>query len=151
MTERNEMYEAAFTKMRRRNQITIFGRRLGCGGLFLLWAVLMLSPCALLTLVAQGEMTYSHSEIPNDELRVFMIQEQDERGFGLSRTSVESGSRDGDQVCLVTSISYLMWESEGDNESLAYCNCYERSADFWSPTLIGGDESCNPLANEIGE
>jgi hypothetical protein len=76
-------------------------------------------------------------------MRFFLLQEPDERGFGIENGRIVSGGEEEGQYCIVTSLTYLLWEGEG--EDVSYCNCYERQADIWNSTLVGGDENCQPL------
>ena len=141
--EKNPMYEAAFKKMRQRSAARKWFRRGGCLVIFIIWLGLMLLPCFFITLLVEKEIIISRSDVPEHEYRFFLLEQPDEQGIGISRARIISGGEDEDAVCVVTSVSYYLWEGEGDNST--YCNCYEKSGDSWSPTLIGGDADCKPV------
>jgi hypothetical protein len=139
----NPMYEAAFARRRRWESAKRWLRRSGCLILFLVWLALMAFPCTLVTLLVNRELTYQRSDLPDHHLRLFLLQQPDERGFGLERGSIKSGSEEEGQYCIVTTVNYLLWEGEG--KDIHYCNCYEKIGEEWSPTLVGGDEYCQAL------
>lgn len=135
----NPMYEAAFARKRRWQRFRTWLRRGGCFLLFLAWLALMAFPCTLVTLLVNRELTVTHSDLPDHHTRLFLLQQPDERGFGLERGRIKSGSEEEGQYCIVTSITYLLWEGEGEN--VGYCNCYEQLGQDWSATVVGGDKN----------
>jgi len=147
--EKNPEYEAAFRKMRQRKSARRWFNRSSCCVMFAVWVIVMLMPCFFVTLLVNKEIVFSRSDLPEHEYRLFILEETDLRGFGFSRARVESGGADEDNFCMVTSISYLLWEGEGDG--LTYCNCYEKAGEDWSPVMVGGDENCEPVDFEFGE
>jgi len=143
MVEKNPEYEKAFRAMRRTQSAKKWLRRSGCLVIFLVWLAFMLLPCAVVTLLVNKEITFSRSELPDHEYRLFALQEPDLRGFGFSRTGVKSGGKDAPNVCMLTQVSYLLWE--GEAEGLTYCNCYEKAGTDWVPVMVGGDKNCEPV------
>jgi hypothetical protein len=141
--ERNPEYAKSFARMHRRQTAKRILRRLGCGLVIAVWLVVMLLPCLLVTLLVQKELVIKRSDIPEDEYRLFILENQDERGFGLSRGSIVTGGEDTGEVCIITRVNYLLWEGEAENK--VYCDCYEKTAGEWSAVLIGGDDECQPV------
>lgn len=139
---RNAEYEKAFRKMRRRKGLRRWLNRGGCLIMFAVWFIFMLMPCFFVTLVTQKEIVVSRSDVPEHEIRVFILEESDSRGFGLSMGRVAEGDVDGESVCIKTDTNYLMWQGEG--EAVSYCDCYEKSGDAWLLTQIG-DADCKPI------
>jgi hypothetical protein len=106
-------------------------RRFGCLILLVIWFAFVLSPCVLITLAQQGEITISQGELPNQYIRVWLIMEIDQRGVGISTTSQQEIN--GAQ-CLQTDVNFALWE--GEEAPLSYCDCYARddTASIWSLT-----------------
>lgn len=106
-------------------------RRFGCLILLVCWFSFVLSPCILITLAQQGEITLSQGELPGQNIRVWLIMEIDERGVGISSTSQHEIN--GAQ-CLQTDVNFVLWE--GEAESVSYCECYSRddTASTWNLT-----------------
>jgi hypothetical protein len=118
-------------------------QRAGCLMGTVVWFILLLAfPCAMVTLLVEGELIFDQSDLPEDEVRIFLLSNSDARGLGLQRGSVESGGVDEGEFCIVTTTTYFLWEGEGDNQTT--CNCYERINEDWSAVMVGGDENCNP-------
>jgi len=117
-------------------------RRLGCGLLLMLWFLLLLTPCLFIVLITQHEIVLAHSDIPEDDLRVWLIQEADQRGFAISNSRRVSAPND--EVCTLTDVRFFLWKGKGDPNH--YCSCYVRRADRWS-SVAEGDEACK-LAGE---
>jgi hypothetical protein len=138
------MYEAAFRRMRRGQKMRYYARRAGCGLLFVFWLALMSLPCLLVNLVVYKEIIIPRGDLPGQETRLFLLDSPDQRGLGLSTSSLKSGGEAAGQYCLITQVSYFMWEGEG--EGLSYCNCYENMGGEWAVTLAGGDKNCQALA-----
>jgi len=133
-------YAASFRAMRRRRSALKILRRLGCGLLLVLWLGVMALPCAFVTLLVEKEIVLTRSSLPEHQTRIFFLDAEDERGFGLSHTTVKSGGADAGQVCLLTRVDYLMWAGEG--KPVRYCDCYEKIDETWQATLIGGTRDC---------
>jgi hypothetical protein len=59
-------------------------RRLGCAVGLLLWAIIMISPCFLCVLATQGQITVTLGNAPDQQARVWLVNEARERGVGIS-------------------------------------------------------------------
>jgi hypothetical protein len=141
--ERNPEYAKSFARMRRQQTFKRALRRFGCGLAIAIWLVVMLLPCLLVTLLVQKEIVIKRGDIPEHEYRLFLLENQDERGFGLSRGSIASGGEGEQNACILTRVNYFLWEGEAENK--IYCDCYEKTGDDWSAVLIGGDADCQPV------
>lgn len=119
-----------------------FVRRLGCGALLMVWFVLMLWPCVLLTVIMEGEFVVTISDRPNHDARIFNVQSDDTRGFGFSYAEVQEES--SERLCIKTYVRYIMWE--GSNEPVDYCRCYERVDEQWLTSPAVNDQ-CETLDN----
>jgi hypothetical protein len=97
-------------------------RRLGCGIALVFWFLVLLLPCALFTMATQGQITISQGGLPGQEIRVWLIMEIEQRGLGVSSTSVHGS--DPNALCLQTNVSYLLWAGRADPTT--YCDCYAR-------------------------
>ena len=114
-------------------------RRFGCGVLLIAWFALLMLPCVAIVLVTQGEIVLAHSDIPNDDFRIWLIQQPHERGVALSNSRRVSGT-DG-SICTIIDGSFLMWEGQ-QAASSHYCSCYNKQQDgSWSSTAEG-DQAC---------
>lgn len=99
--------------------------RLGCGIALVVWFFLLLTPCMLILLATQNEITIPlGGDAPDHEIRLWLIQEIDERGLGISTTSILQ--TEPDALCVQTRSRFMLWQ--GEAEPIAYCECYTRSA-----------------------
>lgn len=93
----------------------------------IVWFPLLLTPCFLLTLASQGELSLTIGGLPGQELRLWLIMDADQRGVGISSPIVSTGAED--RVCLQTNINFVLWQ--GSQESIQYCECFEQRNDAW--------------------
>lgn len=118
-------------------------RRLGCGLLVPLWFMLLLMPCALFYLAVNGEIRIWHDSVPDPHsqprLLVSLISEMDDRGLRIATSSVFNPDADNLSTCVETNVRFLLWESQGGNQDVTYCECYRRADDVsawdWDRTL----------------
>ncbi|MEK7278413.1 MAG: hypothetical protein AAB427_13770 [Chloroflexota bacterium] len=90
---------------------------------FLLWLVVMLAPCAAITLALRGEINWQRNEYDGD--RVWLIQERDQRGLGYSAVRLVGDERPTDgPVCVQTTVRFLLWEGSAEGQDTEYCECY---------------------------
>jgi len=115
-------------------------RRGGCLILLICWFTFILSPCLLITLAQQGEIVISQGNLPNQQIRIWLIMEIDQRGIGISNTSQHEVDN---ALCLQTDVRFLFWQGEG--EPTSYCECYSRSENMSTPTLLSTQQgTCTP-------
>lgn len=95
-------------------------RRLGCGFALVLWALLLLSPCILITLAVRGEITFDTGSAPEQRFRMWLIMEPRERGIGISNGWI---AHNENSMCVQTDVRFFLWQ--GAAESVSFCNCYD--------------------------
>src|SRR5258708_6815306 len=113
-------------------------KRIGCGALLVVWFALLTLPCLAIVLVSQGEIVLAHSDLPNDDFRVWLIQQPHQRGIAISNSRRVSGT-DG-SACTIIDGTFLMWEGQ-QAASPHYCSCYQRQDNGWNSTTEG-DVAC---------
>ncbi len=110
----------------RRNPI----KRLGCLLLLALWFALLLFPCGLFYLAANGEIRLQHGDIPQPHahplLLISLVSEQDERGLRIESSRIVA---DQPRLCVETTMRFVLWQSSGGDQDVRYCDCYVQSAD----------------------
>ncbi|MFZ4812915.1 MAG: hypothetical protein ACOYL5_00165 [Phototrophicaceae bacterium] len=95
-----------------------------------LWVVILLIPFSFVVLAARGEFSIAlPGDYPDNDLRVWMIMERDERGLAFSSPAVIEQTPT--TLIVETSVGYLLWE--GHSEPGNYCMRYNRlnSSDPW--------------------
>ena len=104
-------------------------RRIGCALLLAGWFVILLTPCALFYLAANGEIRLDHRDIPqphaHPRLLISLISEQDDRGLRIERSSPTRILGDT-SICIETAVAFFLWESSGGNQDVRFCDCYQR-------------------------
>ena len=113
-------------------------RRLGCGVLLVLWFAVLTLPCFAVALVFQKEIVLTHSDIPNDEFRIWLIQ--DIRNRGVAVTNSRRVYAPNGVVCTVINGGFFMWQGTAANAP-HYCSCYSRQDQTWS-SVAEGPEAC---------
>ena len=103
----------------------------GCGLLLPLWFMLLITPCALFYLAINGEIRIWHDSVPDPHaqprLLISLISEKDDRGLRIENASIFNPDADALSTCVVTNVRFILWESQGGNQNVAYCECYERT------------------------
>ncbi|MBI5669771.1 MAG: hypothetical protein HZC41_17375 [Chloroflexi bacterium] len=117
-------------------------RRIGCGLGLLLWAVVMVSPCLLFTLATQGQITVMLGGAPNQEARIWLINEARVRGIAISWPSLHNVEGDT-ALCVQTDTRFFLWAGSGDPAT--FCECYTRIGpdDAWT-AAESFSGSCQP-------
>ena len=104
-------------------------RRLGCWLLVAVWFAILMTPCGLFYLAAQGEIRLEHGQIPDPHthprLLMSLISESDDRGLRIERSTILAEVSDT-ALCVETAVTFLLWESSGGNQNVAFCDCYQR-------------------------
>ncbi len=101
-----------------------------------LWFLLLLSPCFLITLASQGEIVIPLGGAPNQSLRLWLVSEADQRGLVLSLPSI---SRSTDALmCVQTQTRFFLWAGRAE-EDVYYCECYSRDSAAAEWALISAD------------
>lgn len=120
-------------------------RRIGCGVLLVIWFVILLTPCFLITLASQNEILITFSDVPGHQARIWLVMEADQRGVGLSSPSLFTPN--ADTRCVQTDTRFLLWAGRA-NPSV-YCACEQRTSAA-APWLAADSDMqpCNSLVNE---
>lgn len=105
-------------------------RRFGCSLLIAVWFVILLTPCGLFYLAANGEIRLDHSQVPDPHahprLLISLIGESDDRGLRIEHSTIQAAINET-ALCVDTSVTFLLWESSGGNQNVQFCDCYLRS------------------------
>lgn len=115
MAEQSESTQEIILSPKRRGLLW----RLGCGLILIIWFLILLTPCFFLVLASQQEIRISQGELPGQEIRVWLVMDEKQRGLGISSTFTQE--IDG-AICLQTSVSYVLWQGSG--EASQYCDCF---------------------------
>jgi len=105
-------------------------KRFGCGLLVILWFTVLLLPCALFYLAANGEIRIWQNDVPepysHPRLLIELVSEVDYRGLRFVNSSIVDTDLDDNALCVQTNVSYFLWETVEDNQDVAFCDCYVR-------------------------
>ena len=105
-------------------------RQLGCGFALLFWFTLLLTPCALFYLAANGEIRLEHRAIPQPYahplLLVSLVSEAENRGLRLETSWIADAPPFAGMVCVETAVRFLLWHYSGGNQNVSFCDCYTR-------------------------
>jgi hypothetical protein len=111
---------------------------LGCG--VALWFAFLMLPCFFLIMLTQGQIVIRTGDLPEQSIRLWLVNEARQRGFGIAVPSTHAGV-DG-QSCLQTQVNFISWVGSG--EPATYCECYSREAE-------GGEWSLQSTASAACE
>jgi hypothetical protein len=125
-------------------------RRIGCGALLIVWFFAMLTPCAVVVLATQGEIKFTYSDLPEDDLRIWTVSSTNTRGIAISNsrrmTPVQpiSTASFRESMCQIIDINFLLWQGSADSSH--QCYCYARDSEAWF-MVVDGAQACQ-LAGE---
>lgn len=99
-------------------------RWLGRGGyifVFVAWIMLMCFPTFAFVLATRGEIQIGDPNRRN--LRLFMLQEEENQGVGLQWTRRQAT----EENCWLTTVHYLLWQGENTNNGYdtRFCQCFD--------------------------
>lgn len=122
-------------------------QRLGCGLLLICWFILLMTPCALFYLAANGEIRLWHrNEVPQADvyplLLISLVSAVDHRGLRIENSSIALGGADENALCMQTHVRFVLWQSDENSQDASYCDCYQRddAAAAWQlDRTFGGD------------
>lgn len=116
-------------------------RRMGCGALLVLWfTLLIIVPCGIFNLLLSptNEIILVRSAMPDDQIRIWLINGADNRGIGFANGYVTK--LDGGQVCTQTDLRFLLWRGSPPDKS-KNCTCYQKVGEQYSATSMD-DGTC---------
>jgi hypothetical protein len=93
----------------------IWLKRMGYTAVFLFWCVIMLLPTMLFFSLSDGQSVWGDD--PNDQVRIFLMQEVGQEGVGVQWSRPATA----DEACIMTSVRYLMFDGEAENNDLCIC------------------------------
>jgi len=108
-------------------------KRPGCVVGLIVWFLILLTPCFFITLAVRGEISLTTGGAPEQRLRIWLIQEADQSGIGVSNADVR---QNGETLC----VRFLLWR--GEAQPTQYCECYIQNEDEYELTGIA-QESCS--------
>ncbi|MCC7209404.1 MAG: hypothetical protein IT323_18985 [Anaerolineae bacterium] len=126
-------------------------RRIGCGGLLVLWFLFLSTPCLVAVLAIQREIAITWSDVPDDAFRVWVLQERDAQGLAISSARRINPASAPGAACVVINVRFLLWGGDAEKAGalpVHQCTCYTRpdTASAWTPSSVG-PEAC-ALAGE---
>ncbi len=104
----------------------------------LVWLLLILTPCMALVLASQGEFRIRTGPAPEQETRLWLVQEARRAGLALSHASVISSDS---ERCFQTDVRFLLWRAQNPDEETAttFCSCHAPGDnEFQTPQVSAG-------------
>lgn len=102
--------------------------KVGCWFLIVLWSLILLTPCALFLIAAQGDLTLYHRDVPEPDthpyLQIRLISDASNTGLQVVRSVILPGD---ERICVETYVNYLLWQSDSNSDqNTTFCDCYLR-------------------------
>lgn len=116
-------------------------RRPGCVIALVLWFLILLTPCIMIMLATQGEISIPTGSAPEQRLRVWLVQEAAQSGIGISNVDVQWTTDEA--LCVQTSVRFLIWRGRAEEPS-QYCECYEKAESDWRISRVDEGACPNP-------
>lgn len=90
----------------------------------ILWLLLLFAPCLALWLASQGELRIRTGPEPQEETRLWLVQEAKRAGLALSWVTRHDLK---DRTCFQTEARFLLWRGQqlDDETATSYCSCYD--------------------------
>ncbi len=95
--------------------------------------MVMCFPTFAFVLATNGQIEVG--DHPRNHVRFFMVSEEDADGIGVEWTRPLSGQ----PTCAKTSVAYLLWEGNSQNQNVSFCQCIDPSTGAALPL---GEEVC---------
>jgi hypothetical protein len=111
--------------------------------LLVLWFIFLLTPCLMFKLAVDREIILIHSDLPEDDFRIWLIQDVRNRGVAISNSRRVDASNGA--ACTVIDVRFILWQGKG-GDSQHYCSCYSKAESGWS-SVTEGEAACQ-LAGE---
>ena len=99
----------------------------------LIWLTLLLAPCLALYIASRGELRLRTGPAPEQEIRLWLVQDAQRAGMGLAYASERSS---GNERCFQTEVQFLLWRGRqlDDDTATRFCACYAPDdSDFSAP------------------
>lgn len=112
-------------------------RRPGCIIGLVIWFTVLLTPCFFIILATRGEVAIATGSAPEQQIRIWLVQEARQSGIGLSTAQVLQVN---DQTCVQTHVNFILWRGEADPTQ--YCTCYLQDDAEWQ--LLSAEQGMCP-------
>ena len=112
--------------------------RAGCIIALIIWFTVLLAPCFMIALAIRGEISLTTGSAPEQRIRVWLIQEADQTGIGISNAGVQEIE---DNICVQTDVNFVLWR--GEAQPVQYCECYVQTADEFQAVSVT-QAACSP-------
>ena len=114
-------------------------KRPGCVFGLILWFVVLLTPCFMIILAVQGEISIQTGSVPEQRVRIWLIQEANQSGVGISTPKTFAQN---EAMCIQTNVTFMLWR--GSSDPTQYCECYTQSGADWqiistNPGICAGE------------
>ena len=86
------------------------------------WIAILSLPALALLLAVRGELSWHPGE--HRAYRVWLVMEQEERGLGWEVR--REASRSVERVCLQTTVGFLLWRGQAQQNGSSFCECYRQ-------------------------
>jgi len=107
-----------------------FSPRTGCALSVLFAAFLLCIGLGVFQVVMRSGLTIPTGRLT--ELRIWLVEGEGGQGLGISSMKRESGSIRAGEICLRTTVRFLL---RGDSrQNTTYCECFSREEDTWRMT-----------------
>ena len=89
------------------------------------WLVLICTPCLALALASQGEIRLRSGPAPEEEFRLWLVQDAQRAGLAISHVSRHDYEL---RQCFQTEARFLLWRGQQLDEETAttFCSCYSK-------------------------
>lgn len=104
-------------------------RRVGCVAFIALWVCIAAISVFSGLLAVRGDLVFNQDSLR--ETRIWLIQEQGNRGLGLSTMRFASGDVGSQEACVETNARFLLWQRQEPSQAVTYCECFQRTGDMW--------------------
>src|SRR5260221_14161773 len=112
--------------------------RIGCGLAVVLWFMLLTLPCFAVVLATQGEILLTHSDIPFDDFRAWLIQQPRQRGIAISDSHRVSAVDGSNSLCTVLGAPFILRDGQ-PVPSPHSCSCYKLESGGGPSGAAGAD------------
>ncbi len=89
------------------------------------WLILISTPCLALALASQGEIRLRSGPAPEEEFRLWLVQDAQRAGLAISHVSRHDYEL---RQCFQTEARFLLWRGQQLDEETAttFCSCYNK-------------------------
>jgi hypothetical protein len=107
-------------------------RRTGCLVFAALWLCVAAVSATAGLLAVRGDIVLARGELR--QTRLWLVQEEGNRGLGLSSARFTSGGEGSGEACVETRVRFFLWQTSQPAQNARYCECYRRVEGRWEYT-----------------